>query len=326
MPVHSLWKPYPELEKELEKVTQLMAKQVRLRNKEIETVLVDHIYSGGKMVRPAYTLLFSKFGDEERPDRTQAVAAAIELLHTATLIHDDIIDDSPQRRGKPSVQSKYGKDVAVYAGDYLFTVCFRLLSSYAATADHMEINTRGMERILMGELDQMHLRYQQQMTIRNYLTQISGKTAQLFSLACYSGALNGGQTEWFARNCYYIGSHIGMAFQIMDDILDYSQASDVFGKPVLEDVRQGIYTAPLIYALRKKNPRLQQLIAKKATMTEADAKEVQQLVIESGSLSEAARLAEKYTKKALARIEQLPDQPEKAIIREITCSLLNRSL
>ncbi|ALV22302.1 MAG: polyprenyl synthetase family protein [Carnobacterium sp.] len=326
MQIHPLWTTYPELAAELEKTTQLMGEQVRLRNKEIESVLLDRIHAGGKMVRPAYTLLFSKFGKEQNSERTRSVAAAIELLHMATLIHDDIIDDSPKRRGKPSIQAQYGKDVAVYAGDYLFTVCFRLLSTYATTDNQIEINTRGMERILLGELDQMHLRYKQTMTIRNYLTQISGKTAQLFSLACYSGALEGGQSERFARNGYYIGSHIGMAFQIMDDILDYSQSTENFGKPVLEDVKQGVYTSPLIYALRKNDPRLKQLIAKQEQMTKEDALEVQQLVIKLGGLAEAQKLAEKYTQKALKRIQQLPDQVEKEIIREVTLSLLNRRL
>ena len=326
MSTQSIWESHLELRTELEAVTQLMAKQIRLRNKEIETVLLDSIYAGGKMIRPAYTLLFSKFGDTQQVDRTYALAAAVELLHTATLIHDDIIDDSPLRRGKPSIQSKYGKDVAVYAGDYLFTVCFRLLSTYSDTQEQVEINTRGMERILMGELDQMHLRYNKKMSIRHYLTQISGKTAQLFALACYSGALNGGQTEQFSRNCYYIGSHIGMAFQIIDDILDYSQSSDVFGKPVLEDVRQGVYTAPLIFALRENNDRLKELIAKEANMTEEDAKEVKDLVIELGGLDKAKQVARKYTLKAMKRIELLPNQPEKESIKEITLSLLNRNI
>lgn len=326
MSMSSFWEPYLELQTELESVSQLMAKQIHLRNKEIEAALLDSIYSGGKMVRPAYTLLFSKFGDNQQADRTLALAAAVELLHTATLIHDDIVDDSPLRRGNPSIQSKYGKDVAVYAGDYLFTVCFRLLSTYADTQEQVEINSRGMERILMGELDQMYLRYNKRMSIRNYLTQISGKTAQLFALACYSGALNGGQTEKFSRNSFYIGSHIGMAFQIIDDILDYSQTSDVFGKPVLEDVRQGVYTAPLIFALKKDNNRLRELIDKETLMTDEDAREVRKLVVELGGLEQAKQLATKYTQKALKRIELLPEKQEKNQIKQITLALLNRGV
>ncbi|WP_414839353.1 polyprenyl synthetase family protein [Carnobacterium sp. TMP28] len=326
MPVSSFWEPYSDLQVELESVTNLMADQIRLRNKEIESVLLESIYHGGKMIRPAYTLLFSKFGENQQVDRTLALSAAVELLHTATLIHDDIVDDSPLRRGAPSLQSQYGKDVAVYAGDYLFTVCFRLLSNYADTTEQIEVNTRGMERILMGELDQMYLRYNKNMSIRNYLTQISGKTAQLFALACYSGALNGGKSEKFSRNGYYIGSHIGMAFQIIDDILDYSQTAIVFGKPVLEDVRQGIYTAPLIFALQEKNLRLGELIDKQERLTEADAKEIQQLVIKLGGLEKAKQLARKYTQKAIKRIDLLPDQKEKEQIKKITLSLLDRPI
>ncbi len=244
----------------------------------------------------------------------------------ATLIHDDVIDDSPKRRGQKTIQSKYGKDVAVYAGDYLFTVSFKLITDYSNSMKQMQINTKGMERILMGEIDQMHLRYNKKITIRNYLTQISGKTAQLFALACYSGALESGQDERFARHCYYIGSHIGMAFQIKDDILDYSQTADTFGKPVLEDVKQGVYSSPLIYAMRKNNAAFKDLLNKKDQMTNEDTKKVRQLVIDLGGLKEAERLAHKYTEKALKRIDQLPNTPEKEIIRDVTESLLNRNI
>lgn len=326
MSTSSFWNSYSGLQTELESVTQLMTEQIHLRNKEIEVALLESISTGGKMIRPAYTLLFSKFGDTKHTDRTIAVAAAVELLHTATLIHDDIIDDSPLRRGTQSLQSKYGKDVAVYAGDYLFTICFRLLSTYADTQEEIEVNTRGMERILMGELDQMYLRYNNKMSIRDYLTQISGKTAQLFALACYSGALSGGLSEKSSRNAYYIGSHIGMSFQIMDDILDYSQTTEVFGKPVLEDVRQGIYTAPLIFAIQENSIQLKKLLHKGENMTEEDTKEVQRLVIELGGLEKATYLAEKYTKKAMKRIEQLPDQLEKKQLKRITASLLDRHI
>ena len=324
MQIHPMWEAYPELQSELIQTIELMDSKIRLRNKPIEHALIDMMHTGGKLVRPAYTLLFSTFGEDHDPSRARAFAAAIEVLHMATLIHDDIIDDSPKRRGQNTIQSKYGKDVAVYAGDYLFTISFKLLTDYSNSMKQMQINTSGMERILMGEIDQMNLRYNQKITIRNYLTQISGKTAQLFALACYSGALEGGQTEKFARHCYYIGSHIGMAFQIMDDILDYSQTAESFGKPVLEDMRQGIYSAPLIYAIRKNPSIFKELLKKREQITNEDTHKVQKLVIDLGGLDEAQRLARKYTFKALKRINQLPDTAEKEIIRKVTTSLLQR--
>lgn len=326
MQIHPMWEAYPELQSELMQTIKLMDSRIHLRNQSIQHALVDMMNTGGKLVRPAYTLLFSTFGEDHDPSRARAFAAAIEVLHMASLIHDDVIDDSPNRRGQQTIQSKYGKDIAVYAGDYLFTVSFKLLADYSTSMKQMQINTKGMERILMGEIDQMHLRYHQKITVRNYLTQISGKTAQLFALACYSGALEGGQTERFARHCYYIGSHIGMAFQITDDILDYSQTAESFGKPVLEDVRQGIYSAPLIYAMRKNYSVFKDLLSKKEHMSDDDTKKVQQLVIDLGGLDEAQRLASKYTNKALTRINQLPDSPEKDIIRNVTMSLLERTI
>lgn len=326
MQIHPMWAAYPELQSELIQTIELIDSRIHLRNKSIEHALVDMMNTGGKLVRPAYTLLFSTFGEDHDPNRARAFAAAIEVLHMATLIHDDVIDDSPKRRGQQTIQSKYGKDIAVYAGDYLFTVSFKLITDYSNSMKQMQINTKGMEKILMGEIDQMHLRYNQKITIRNYLTQISGKTAQLFALSCYSGALESGQTERFARNCYYIGSHIGMAFQIKDDILDYSQTTDVFGKPVLEDVKQGIYSAPLIYAMRKQNATFKELLEKKEQLTNEETKKIQQLVINTGGLDEAKRLAGKYTDKALKLIGQLPDSSEKEMIRNLTLSLLERTI
>ena len=326
MQIHPMWEAYPKLQSELIQTIELIDSRIHLRNKSIEYALVDMMNTGGKLVRPAYTLLFSTFGEDHDPKRARAFAAAIEVLHMATLIHDDVIDDSPKRRGQQTIQSKYGKDIAVYAGDYLFTVSFKLITDYSNSMKQMQINTKGMEKILMGEIDQMHLRYNQKITIRNYLTQISGKTAQLFALSCYSGALESGQTERFARNCYYIGSHIGMAFQIKDDILDYTQTTDGFGKPVLEDVKQGIYSAPLIYAIRKKNAVFKELLEKKDQLTKEETQKIQQLVIDSGGLDEAKHLAEKYTDKALKRIDQLPDNSEKEMIRNLTLSLLDRTI
>lgn len=326
MRLHPMWDNYPQVATELEQVNGLIEQSVRMRNKEVEFVLKDMLDSGGKMVRPAYTLLFSTFGADHNPKRAQALAASIEVLHTATLIHDDIIDDASQRRGKASLQSRYGKSAAVYAGDYLFTVSFRLSAQYANTVNQFEVNTRGMERILMGELDQMNLYYKQNMTIRQYLTQISGKTAQLFALACYTGALEGGQSEKESRNAYYIGSHIGMAFQLLDDILDYTQSAEGFGKPVLEDVRQGIYTAPLIFAMRKNRSKFEPLLSKQDQMTDEDIKVVQQRVLELEGIKEARQLAQKYTEKALKRIKKLPDTPEKNMIQRLTLQLLERNL
>ncbi|GEK89559.1 polyprenyl synthetase family protein [Alkalibacterium putridalgicola] len=326
MEIHPMWDAYPEVKSELKETLTMIDKEIFLRNKEVEAAILDMLHSGGKLLRPAYTLLFSSFGEEHSPERARSLAAAIELLHTATLIHDDIIDEASTRRSKQTIQDKYGKDVAVYAGDYLFTVFFRILAKHAESMENLTISTDGMERILMGELNQMHLRYKKDMSIREYLTQISGKTAQLFALSCYAGAMESGNSKSFSRYCYYIGSHIGMAFQIMDDVLDYTQLSEDFGKPVLEDVRQGIYTAPLIFALRKNKKDLLPLLSKGERTTKEEARKIQLLVTEADGVNEAKKLAEKYTKKAMKRIAGLPESKEKQVIEEITLKMLNREM
>ena len=130
MPIHSMWDNYPEIKDELAESYAVIEKKVRIRNKEVEQVIFDLLHSGGKLLRPAYFILFSRFGDTEtlNDKKTTHIAASLEVLHMATLVHDDIIDDSPTRRGTQTVQSKYGKDIAVYTGYFLLAVYFSLLA------------------------------------------------------------------------------------------------------------------------------------------------------------------------------------------------------
>lgn len=326
MKIHPMWQNYPNVATDLSDMLQLIEDNVHVRNKEIEQTILDLIHAGGKLLRPAYSLLFSSFGPKQQKEKNIAVAAAIEVLHMATLVHDDVIDDAPTRRGLETIQSKYGKDIAVYTGDYLFTVCFRLLAKYADSLDAIETDTKGMERILMGELDQMHLRYNQDVTIRQYLKRISGKTAQLFALSCYSGAFESGCSKELARKSYYIGNNIGMAFQIMDDILDYSQTADGFGKPVLEDIKQGVYTSPLIYAMQGHKEAFRPLLAKGQEMTATDVAEIQALIKQYQGVEKAHKLATKYTNKALKEMNKLPESSEKEQLILLTKNLLARVL
>ncbi|KRM92749.1 polyprenyl diphosphate synthase [Liquorilactobacillus cacaonum DSM 21116] len=137
------------------------------------------------MLRPGLFLLFSELGEKDKQDEEKLlkVAASLEILHKATLIHDDIIDDSPLRHGVVTIQSNFGKDVAVYAGDLLFTAFFELLIDTMNGTSLMQDNATAMKKLLFGELGQMHARFNQQQTIENYVENIKGKTAELFSLS-----------------------------------------------------------------------------------------------------------------------------------------------
>ncbi len=215
----NVWNKYPEIKQELIEVLNLMKKNVKCKDKKIEKSIMELIESGGKLLRPAFVLIGSKFGDN---DKSKAIptAAVIEMLHMATLVHDDVIDDSKLRRGRETIQSKYGKDYAVYIGDYLFCVCFKILATNESL-QAIKVDSRAMSKICMGEVNQLNSRFSMKLSIKDYLSRISGKTAELFSISLYLGAAECNAEEKVAKELRNIGHNLGMAFQIIDDILDY---------------------------------------------------------------------------------------------------------
>lgn len=320
MKVHPMWDAYPALRYELEATISLIDQQVTIKNEEVQHKIKEMLFSGGKLLRPAYSLLFSELSKERNPERARAVAAALEVLHMATLVHDDVIDESAKRRGQETLNSAYGNRIAVYTGDYLFTLCFRLLQDHADSARELDLDTKGMEKILLGELNQMDRKYDSNMRMRDYLNQIQGKTAQLFALSCYSGASN----TPYARQAYQIGSNIGMAFQITDDILDFASDDSKTGKPILQDVKNGIYTAPVLYAKMKRGSDLLPLLEKGEAITNDELNAVYEIVVASGGLAEAQALAGKYTRKALKQIEKLPESVTQKTLSLITEQMIKR--
>ena len=294
--VHPMWMNYPELHEELKQVKKLMKDSIQIENKTIKDAILSVLDSGGKMVRPAYLILFSMWNDNR--------------------------NKSSVRRGQETISAKLGNRVAIYAGDYLLTVCYQLLSSYSKDLVNIQIPTRGMMQVIQGELSQMEERYRLDVTVQDYLKRIEGKTAQLFMLSCMMGErFSLLKEEARARQ---IGHAIGMSFQILDDILDYEIDSHQFGKPVLEDVAQGVYTLPLIIAFPKKEKEFRSLLEKKERISDGERKKVQQLVLKSGGVESAKVLAKKYTDRALQQIERLPEKNVKTMLFDITSRLLQR--
>lgn len=324
----SQWKQYPDLENNIKQTCLLIEKVVRVRNDDIASALVTLTNAGGKYLRPAFFFLFTSFGSKNPKTDKELIeiAASIEILHMATLIHDDIVDDSPLRRNTLTIQSQFGKDVAVYTGDFLFTVFFDLVLKTMNGSPYMAVNAKTMKKILVGELDQMQLRYQQDQKVRDYLRAISGKTAALFRLACREGAYFSGADKEVTRLAGHIGHNIGMAFQILDDILDYSADSSSFNKPVLEDLTTGVYSLPLLLAMAHNPQAFQELLAKKEQMTQDDIQEVSRLVKENKGIEQAKQLANRFTQKALENIKQLPSNKERRILTRLTKELLKRSI
>lgn len=323
MKVNKMWDKYPELKEDLEGVLQLMDKNIKCKDKRIENSIKELIYSGGKLLRPAFSLISSRFG-QYNEEKSRSVAAAIEMLHMATLVHDDVIDDAKTRRGQETLQSKYGKDYAVYIGDYLFCVTFKLLSTHSSSLASIKIDSRAMERICLGEIDQMNSKFLVDTSVKKYLSRIQGKTAELFSLSFYSGASESGCEEKLSRQFWQIGHNIGMAFQIIDDILDYSSEGSILGKPVAADIKQGIFNLPLIYAIEKNKDEFKAILEKEV-ITDEDVSNIMALVVKYKGVEKAMELAEKYTNKAFKLINKLPENPYKNILLELAEKLLDRN-
>lgn len=313
----TFWTSYPTLSDQLNAVQDTMSRTINIKNDQTQQAILSLITSGGKMLRPAYLLLFSEFSSLAQ-DKRIALASSIELLHTATLIHDDIIDQAQTRRGVPTISHLYGTDVAVYAGDYLFICVFKLMVNHALDMSHLSNRISAMETVLNGELAQMNLRYNTTQTIKDYIATISGKTAELFAQAC-AVPLIADKKPLLAKLAYEIGLHIGIAFQVMDDYLDYTSDSETFGKPVLADIRQGIYAAPVLFAIAA-DKRVEFLLKSK------DYAKVLTIIEESNALEKTFQLAQKHTDIALKLIKRLPDKAVKSDIYHITKNLLERQL
>lgn len=317
-----MWDNHKIIKNELEEVVKLMKKNVKCKDKFIENSIIDLIESGGKMLRPAFVLISSKWG-EAKGNRVKALAAVVEMMHMATLVHDDIIDDAKMRRGEETVQSKYGKDYAVYIGDYLFCICFKLLAS-EASLQSIKVDSKSMARICLGEIDQLNSRFNNKLSVKNYLTRVSGKTAELFSLSLYVGAAESNCSEKLSREFWNIGHNVGMAFQIIDDILDYTGTDKSIKKSAMNDIKQGIFTLPFIFALRENRKEIEPYLQKEE-FTDEDVQSIIDLVRANKGIEKSRELALKYTNKAFKRINKLPDNEYKDMLIQIIEKLLIRN-
>lgn len=316
------WKDFPELNNELQLVRDEILKHSQSSDAGFEQALTEMVGSGGKMLRPAFLMLSARFGTYE-PQKIRTLAAVIEMLHMATLVHDDIVDDSRLRRGIETVQSKYGKDYAVYLGDWLFCQCFMMLSSHDYTRENLQDISKAIMKICMGEIRQFNFRYNAHMSFKNYLKVISGKTAALFAMSFYAGAFEAGCDVKLCKALGRIGHDIGMAFQVVDDLLDYNGDSEKLGKSAQRDLQRGFYTLPLLYALETQDGAA--IEAKLASdLSEEDVQSLLTMVRESGGVSRAKKLADRYTTRAMARIEALPEHEAKATIRQLAEQLIGR--
>ena len=257
----------------------------------------------GKQMRPMLTLLAAKnYG--EVSDITQDAAVALELLHTASLIHDDVVDESSERRGQSSVNASYNNKVAVLVGDYILSTC---LSHVAKTKDPrilQYISELGMT-LASGEILQLQNVNNAEFSEDVYYQVIRQKTAALFETCCGMGSLSVNASEEDIAKAKQFGQDLGMIFQIRDDIFDYYDSTDI-GKPTGNDMAEGKLTLPVIYALNHTDYESMKALAKKVKLGTINAEEIAVLVEfakQGGGIQYAERMMERYSQKAQTYID-----------------------
>jgi octaprenyl-diphosphate synthase len=267
----------------------------------------------GKRIRPVCVFLSALASAPSEPftDKTFAGTAAIEMVHTASIVHDDVVDRSDLRRGNKSVNAEWTSRIAVLAGDYLMAKALVLITEYQMV-DFMNIMSRPIVEMSVGEMIQIEKSIALDTTEEMYFEIIRKKTAVLIGASMEVGAKSSGALH-LTETMYQIGENIGMAFQIKDDIFDYEK-TNLLGKPTGNDVVENKVTLPLIYALKQVDGKRQKEILKCVKQSSTDRKyisTVRDFVLENDGLTYAASVAEKYVEKAINMISLLDDSPAK---------------
>lgn len=265
----------------------------------IQEVGLHLVQSGGKRLRPALLLLAARAGEGFDRDRIMPLAVAVELIHMASLVHDDVIDSADTRRGALTANAKWGNQVAILSGDYLFAQAFSLVAGrhYGDT-----IGSRLAElvrELSSGEILQDTMLYKAEHSLEEYYQQIEKKTANFLALCCEMGAIVGGAPEAVGKALYFYGHSIGMAFQITDDLLDITGDAAKIGKPAGNDIRQGVVTLPVIRALTT-SPDGAELaaIVRERQMTEEMVGRALAIVRASDGVAFAQECADGYLRRA----------------------------
>ncbi len=281
--------------------------------------------SPGKRLRTALTLLSGKM-KHYRLDKLLPLSVAYEMVHLATLIHDDIVDNATTRRGSPTVNALWGSNIAILLGDYYFAKTAGLIADIEdARVDHLFSDT--VATVCEGTIMEMMTARRIDLTVQHYYEKISRKTACLLAACCKGGAIVGGASEEEINGLYEYGINLGIAFQIIDDVLDYTEDQATIGKPAGNDLRQGMVTLPLIYALQEQPQdglyRRVQALLNDAEGHEEDIQFVIDWVTRSG-VERSLADADTYADKARAALRTFPPSHNRDLLDELLDFVVQR--
>lgn len=266
----------------------------------------EHLFgAGGKRIRPAIVLLISRATmlQQDITHRHRRLAEITEMIHTASLVHDDVVDESELRRNVPTVHSLFGNRIAILAGDFLFAQS----SWYLANLDNLEV-VKLLSQVIMdlatGEIQQGLSRFDSSITIETYLNKSYYKTASLIANSAKAAGVLSEVSQAVTEHLYDYGRHIGLAFQIVDDILDFTSSTDTLGKPTSSDLKSGNLTAPVLFALEEQ--RYLEVLIEREFAQEGDLDQALSLIENSQGLQRARELAAHHARSAVEHIADLP--------------------
>ncbi|MDV3350803.1 solanesyl diphosphate synthase [Leptolyngbyaceae cyanobacterium CCMR0082] len=284
----------------------------------------EHLFgAGGKRIRPAIVLLLSRATvmEADIPARHFRLAEITEMIHTASLVHDDVVDESSLRRGVPTVHSSFNNRVAVLAGDFLFAQS----SWHLANLDNLTV-VKLLSRVIMdlaeGEIQQGLNKFDTTLSIDAYLMKSYYKTASLIANSCKSAGVLSEVSDSLAEAFYQYGRNLGLAFQVVDDILDFTGSEEVLGKPAGSDLLSGNLTAPVLYAMEE-TPYLATLIEREFAQS-GDFDEAMALVKASRGIERSRELASQHVKQAVHNLADLPQSEPKRALEALSSYVLSR--
>ncbi|MDQ0337657.1 heptaprenyl diphosphate synthase [Caldalkalibacillus uzonensis] len=305
---------YQELKDDITAIEQELYRSIDSNYALISETSSHLLKAGGKRIRPVFVLLGGKSGAYDI-ERLKHVAVALELIHMATLVHDDVIDNAETRRGKPTVKAKWDNRVAMYTGDFILAQALARVTHLANPRVH-QILSKAMVDMCVGEIEQIQALYQWNQSLKTYFMRIKRKTALLIAVSCQLGGLVCDAPERVVHALYRYGYYVGMAFQITDDILDFTGSEQQLGKPAGSDLRQGNITLPVLASF--KDPAIREKIISEFKSGTPDMPKIINLIKQSGGIAVAKTIAQRYLEKARQSLEDLQAVYSKKTLIKIT--------
>ncbi|MCV7003766.1 nonaprenyl/(2E,6E)-farnesyl/geranylgeranyl diphosphat synthase [Mycolicibacterium alvei] len=291
------------------RIEQLMSDELGKAD-ELMAEAVQHLFqAGGKRFRPLFTVLAASLGPRPDDPEVAIAAAVIELVHLATLYHDDVMDEAQMRRGAPSANARWGNNIAILAGDYLFATASRLVSLLGPDAVRVIADT--FAQLVTGQMRETRGAAEHVDSVDHYLKVVYEKTACLIAASGRFGATFSGADDEQIERLHRLGGIVGTAFQISDDIIDIDSDPDESGKVPGTDLREGVHTLPVLYALRDSGPdsdRLRELLATPVERDE-DVAEALTLLRRSSGMARAKETVAEYAAQARNELASLPAGP-----------------